>query len=144
MNQNLEQLQSLLDDNKQSIGDDLYLKMCSLNQAQFEEKKNSFYRVTYCVSSPQKTGNNDYFLNIKILTGIVKIPEENYIHVLSKINGCQCDLVFCSVFEQLPKYTCEMVSSYYSECCAEAVCDCDGYTKTNIECKPKIISIIKL
>ena len=144
MNKNLEELQSLLDDNKESIGDDLYLKMCELNKAQFEEKKNSFYKVTYCVSIPSKISTNDYYLEIQMKSAIVQIPEENYNHILSKISGCQHDLVFCSLFKQLPKFSGEMISSYYSECCAEAICDCDGYTKTNVECKPKVISIIKL
>jgi hypothetical protein len=144
MNSNLEKMQSLLDDNKQSIGDDLYLKMCELNKAQFDQNKNCFYKVTYCVSIPSKISTNDYYLDIQMKNAIVQIPEENYLHILSKISGCQHDLVFCSLFEQLPKFSCEMISSYYSECCAEAVCDCDGYTKTTIECKPKIISIVKL
>ena len=144
MNRNLEQMQSLLDDNKESIGDDLYLKMCELNKAQFEQKKNCFYRVNYCISVPSKISTNDYYIEIQLKSSIVQIPEENYTHILSKISHCQHDLVFCSVFEQLSKYNFEMISSYYSECCSEAVCDCDGYTKTNIESRPRLVSIVKL
>ena len=144
MNENLEKMQELLDEYKETIGDDLYLKMCSLNQAQYKENKNCFYKVTYAISSPQKTGSTDYFLDIKMKNAIVVIPEENYIHILTKMTGCQHDLVFSSVFEQLPKFTCEMISSFYSECCAEQVCDCEGYTTTTVECKPKLISIMKL
>ena len=144
MNRNLEQMQELLDEHKESLGDDLYLKLCNLSKAQFDEKKNCFYRVSYVVSSPNKTGITDYYLEIKTRSAIVQMPEDNYIHVLTKIIGCQCDLIFSSVFEQLPKFTFEMVTNYYSECCAEQVCDCEGYTKTTIEAKPRLISIIKL
>lgn len=145
MNKNLEQIQSLLDENKEKIGDDLYLKMCDLNKNQYMYNKNSFYRVTYVVAFPSKTGASDYILNVKFKSAIVKMPEDNYNHVMTNITtGCQCDLVFSSLFEQLPKFTCEMIASYYSECCAEQVCDCDSYTKISIEARPKLISIVKI
>ena len=144
MNRNLEQLQSLLDENKESLGDDLYLKMCELNKAQYKDSQNCFYRVTYCVAAPEKTGTTDYILEVKFKSAIIQIPHDNYLHVLTKITGCQHDLVFSSVFEQLPKFTSEMIASYYSECCAEAVCDCDSYTKVTVESRPKLISIMKM
>ena len=144
MNDNLEKMQSLLDEHKESIGDDLYLKMCELNKAQYIENKNCFYNVSYVIASPQKTGLTDYFLDIKFKSAIVQMPEENYNHILTKLTTCQCDLIFSSVFQQLPKFSGEMITSYYSECCAEHVCDCEGYTTTSIESKPKIISIVKM
>lgn len=144
MNRNLEQMQSLLDEHKESIGDDLYLKMCELNKAQYIENKNSFYKVSYVIASPTKTGVTDYSLNIKFKSAIVQMPEDNYIHILTKLTTCQCDLIFSSVFQQLPKFSGEMITSYYSECCAENICDCEGYTSASFESKPKIISILKM
>lgn len=147
----LQIIQSKLDDIKEKISSNDYLELVNNLQKEFDRKQNNFYKVKYCVSYIERESDNQFVSKIVFRDAIVKMPEENYIHILTKMYSCQCDLVFSDLRQQLNKEKLQLgVYSYPNNVCCDtqkemgAFCECDQITSLDIECQPTIINIVKL
>lgn len=147
----LQIIQSKLDDIKEKISDNDYLELVTHLQKEFDRKQNNFYKVKYCVSYIERESDNQFVSKIIFRDAIVKLPEENYNHILTKMYSCQCDLVFSDLRQLLNKEKLQLgVYSYPNNVCCDsqkelgAFCECDQITSVHIECHPTIVKIEKL
>ena len=147
----LQIIQSKLDDIKEKISSNEYLELVTHLHKEFERKENNFYKVKYCVTYIERESDNQFVSKIIFRDAIVKLPEDNYQHIVSKIYTCQCDIVFSDLRQLLNKEKLQIgVYSYPNNACCEtqrelgAFCECDQVTSVDIECPPTIIKIEKL
>ena len=147
----LQIIQSKLDDIKEKISSNEYLELVTHLHKEFERKENNFYKVKYCVTYIERESDNQFVSKIIFRDAIVKLPEDNYQHIVSKMYTCQCDIVFSDLRQLLNKEKLQIgVYSYPNNACCEtqrelgAFCECDQVTSVDIECPPTIIKIEKL
>lgn len=147
----LQIIQSKLDDIKEKISSNEYLELVTHLHKEFERKENNFYKVKYCVTYIDRESDNQFVSKIIFRDAIVKLPEDNYEHILTKMYTCQCDIVFADLRDLLNKEKLQLgVYSYPNNACCEtqrelgAFCECDQVTSVDIECPPTIINIVKL
>jgi hypothetical protein len=147
----LQIIQSKLDDIKEKISDNEYLDLVTHLQKEFDKKQNNFYKVKYCVTYIERESDNQFVSKIIFRDAIVKLPEDNYDHILTKMYTSQCDIVFADLRDLLNKEKLQLgVYSYPNNACCEtqremgAFCECDQVTSVDIECRPTIINIVKL
>ena len=147
----LQIIQSKLDDIKEKISSNEYLELVTHLHKEFERKENNFYKVKYCVTYIERESDNQFVSKIIFRDAIVKLPEDNYQHIVSKMYTCQCDIVFSDLRQLLNKEKLQLgVYSYPNNACCEtqrelgAFCECDQVTSVDIECPPTIIKIEKL
>jgi uncharacterized protein involved in type VI secretion and phage assembly len=147
----LQIIQSKLDDIKEKISDNDYLELVTHLHKEFDRKQNNFYKIKYCVTYIDRESDNQFVSRIIFRDAIVKLPEENYRHILTKMYTCQHDLVFSDLRQLLNKEKLQLgVYSYPNNACCDtqkemgAFCECDQVTSVDIECEPKIINIVKL
>jgi len=147
----LQIIQSKLDDIKEKISSNEYLELVTHLHKEFERKENNFYKVKYCVTYIERESDNQFVSKIIFRDAIVKLPEDNYQHIVSKIYTCQCDIVFSDLRQLLNKEKLQIgVYSYPNNACCEtqrelgAFCECDQVNSVDIECPPTIIKIEKL
>jgi uncharacterized protein involved in type VI secretion and phage assembly len=147
----LQIIQSKLDDIKEKISDNDYLELVTYLHKEFDKKQNNFYKIKYCVTYIDRESDNQFVSRIIFRDAIVKLPEENYRHILTKMYTCQHDLVFSDLRQLLNKEKLQLgVYSYPNNACCDtqkemgAFCECDQVTSVDIECEPKIINIVKL
>ena len=147
----LQIIQSKLDDIKEKISSNEYLELVTHLQKEFDRKQNNFYKIKYCVTYIEQESDNQFVSKIIFRDAIVKLPEDNYRHILTKMYTCQYDLVFSDLRQLLNKEKLQLgVYSYPNNACCDtqremgAFCECDQVTSVDIECEPKIINIVKL
>ena len=147
----LQIIQSKLDDIKEKISSNEYLELVTHLHKEFERKENNLYKVKYCVTYIDRESDNQFVSKIVFRDAIVKLPEDSYNHILTKMYTCQCDIVFADLRQMLNKEKLQLgVYSYPNNACCEtqkemgAFCECDQVTSVDIECPPTIINIVKL
>ena len=147
----LQIIQSKLDDIKEKISSNEYLELVTHLHKEFERKENNFYKVKYCVTYIDRESDNQFVSKIVFRDAIVKLPEDSYNHILTKMYTCQCDIVFADLRQMLNKEKLQLgVYSYPNNACCEtqkemgAFCECDQVTSVDIECPHTIINIVKL
>lgn len=149
----LQLVQSKIDELKDTgkLSDNEYLDLVTTLQKEFDRTKNNFYKVKYCVTYIERESDNQFVSKIVFRDAIVKLPEDSYEHILTKMYTCQCDIVFADLRQLLNKEKLQLgVYSYPNNACCEtqkemgAFCECDQVTSVDIECPPTIINIVKL
>ena len=101
-------LQTLLDDHKEKLSDDLYNKMCNLNLQINKQENNELYELTYSITIPVLSGYNIYRLSYKTYKQLVKLTIEQYKFILANTKhgesvcaDCSCNLLLESITAQL-------------------------------------------
>ena len=116
----LQIIQSKLDDIKEKISSNEYLELVTHLHKEFERKENNFYKVKYCVTYIERESDNQFVSKIVFRDAIVKLPEDSYNHILTKMYTCQCDIVFADLRQMLNKEKLQLgVYSYPNNACCE-------------------------
>tara|TARA_R110000772_G_scaffold121660_3_gene227913 strand:+ start:1555 stop:2007 length:453 start_codon:yes stop_codon:yes gene_type:complete len=72
-----EKLQTLLDDNKQSLTSELYNGFCILNMERHKEEDNNLYNITFFFAEPRYLNYNNYYLKFVQRKQILSLTLEN-------------------------------------------------------------------
>jgi hypothetical protein len=104
----IQELQSIVDEEKQNLSDGSYLTICELTQKIMNSSVNSFYEVEYLESYITKKDGDTYVVEFKNFTSYVKLSEE----------------IFKKITEQLDKQK-------YALLCTHAVSDMAQFFKIN-------------
>lgn len=136
-----QQIQEVLDDNKQKISNKLYLQISDLNQKGYNIQSDNIYRIEYIISKPLHISENFYRTKIMKHKALVKLCEEDYDKILHYINNsCQCsNLIVENIKEQINLNSREIIGNTI---CSE--CE-DSETQNSIQVISEIyiLSIIK-
>ena len=62
---NIQELQSILDDQKENLSDGSYLSICALTQKIMDKSKNSFYEIEYLETYISKKNPDLYGIEFK-------------------------------------------------------------------------------
>ena len=131
-------MQSLLDEHKQLIPENLYLKLSKLNLEQYNEKNKRIYEVKYLTSFHRRMSENTYRTNLKMQKTLLKLDKDEYEGIKDKIKTNGYYLTCCSMIDT------ENFNVGNSEICYNNFCeDCesDTYGEVFVENCSVILSI---
>lgn len=83
----LNELQSFIDEHKGELSDEIYKKICEYNLRTFNREQNCFYRVNYDILKMNRNFRDNVRLVKERKTTIIRMPEYTFTKFLSLI--CQ-------------------------------------------------------
>lgn len=137
-----QNIQEILDDNKQKISNKLYLQISDLNKKAFDIQSNNIYRVEYIISKPLHISENFYRTKIIKEKSLVKLPQEDFEKLKEYLdnNRCQCsNLIINNVKDQINIHSHEINCNTICRECE----DCETENTVQIISEIHILSIVK-
>jgi hypothetical protein len=137
-----QNIQEVLDDNKQKISNKLYIELSNLNQQAYNIQSNNIYRVCYVISKPLHISECYYRTKLMKEQSLVKLSPEDYekLTVCLEGNHCQCsNLVIQNIKEQLNIHSHEINCNTLCSDCE----DCETENTVQVISEIYILSIVK-
>ena len=132
---NIQELQSILDDQKENLSDGSYLSICALTQKIMDKSKNSFYEIEYLETYISKKNPDLYgieFKNYKSYLQLTDIVLNNIAEQIEK-NGFSkiCQHVLNESFEMIKINKQELYGTGYCDECSDP-CESEIVIKNGI------------
>ena len=114
-------IQALLDEHKEEISDDLYLKLSNLNMKtnnNNNKNKKTFYKALYIIPTIYDVNDNEceYKLELQTELRILEMCEEAYEEMKDRIiETFNSTRFFCQLAQGERHFTKRMVSRYYDD-----------------------------
>jgi hypothetical protein len=109
------EIQALIDEYKEELSDDLYLKLSNLNMKKKENTK-TFYKALYIIPTIFDINDDEceYKLGLKSELRIIEMSDKEYEELNNKIiNTFNSYQLFCQLEKGERYYTKRMIGSYY-------------------------------
>lgn len=135
MDNNIQELQSIIDENKENISDGSYLSICELTKKIMDSSKNSFYEIEYLETYISKKNPDLYgieFKNYKSYLQLTDIVLNNITEQIEK-NGFSkiCQHVLNESFEMTKINKQELYGTGYCDECSDP-CESEIVIKNGI------------
>jgi hypothetical protein len=131
---NIQELQSFIDENKEHLSDGSYLSICELTQKIMDKSKNSFYEIEYLESFITKI-NSNYQVDFRPHKTFIKLSDETFTKLHKQIaeDGVVklCFHMLSDMFENLKIVKQELCCENICEDCSEMV-GCEIIVKNNV------------
>ena len=152
--------QTLIDDHKEQIGDDLYLQLSNINNKIYKENTNNFYRITYIDYKVSQPAMGIYLSRPHIKTEILTLTDEMY-NIYTNIKnknirekGYYLPTSHNLLGLDLKRLNTNPLVNIYGSCCnkniecsdcgEETICECPETHCISLDFDPTIINIQKL
>ena len=156
----VHEAQSLLDDNKAQMSDELYLKLSNINSKLFTQQDNNFYKITFIDGKVSKPSNDIYLYRPMFKTQVLTLTKEMFdIYTNLKEKGMREDGYYLPTSTNLlgldlSRLNTNPLVDIYSSCCdtemdcecesCETVCNAPELHTLSLDFEPIIVNILKL
>ena len=130
----IQQSQSILDDNKETLSSDLYLNLSNINNQLYKDKSNNFYRITYMDYKVSQPASGIYLSRPHIKTEILTLTDEMY-SIYKRLydknmseKGFYLPTIQNLLGLDLKRLNTNPLVNIYGSCCSKnpECCDCDS------------------
>lgn len=157
--ESIQQAQTILDDHKEQIGDDLYLKLSNINNQLYKQNSNNFYKITYTDFKVIQPAPDVYLIRPIIKNEILTLTEEMFsiytnlknksirekgYYLPTSHNLLGLDLKRLNTNPLVHIYSDCCKKNIDCDCCEESFCEAPETHQISLDFEPNIINIIKL
>ena len=151
--------QTVLDDHKEQIPENLYLQLSNINNSIYKQNSNNFYRITYTDFKVIQHSPDIYLIRPVIKNEILNLTEEMfsiytnlknksmreksyYLPTSHNLLGLDLKRLNTNPFVHIYSDCCK--KNIDCDCCDESCCEAPETHQISLDYEPQIIKIIKL